>query len=110
MPVKNNIEFSSGTLYFKGLDEPVPVSEGQATYEEEFADVKEYLKLSQEPIEFTLDNIEFPREWTLVKCSECGYNFPVTELYVLLHGTDNWICPQCALNKVIEDTRKRSNE
>ena len=109
MPVKSNIEFGSGSLYFKGLDEPIPVTEGQATYEEEFADDKEYIKLSQEPIEFTFENVEFPRDWTLVKCNECGYGFPVTEFYALLYGANSWICPQCTLNKVKEDARKRSN-
>lgn len=111
MPVRSNIEFGSGSLYFKGLDEPIPVSEGQATYEEEFVDDKEpYIKISQEPVEFTFENVEFPRDWTLVKCNECGYEFPVTEFYALLYGTTSWVCPQCALKKVVEDARKRSNK
>jgi hypothetical protein len=28
MPVKSNIEFGSGSLYFKGLDEPLEILEG----------------------------------------------------------------------------------
>ena len=110
MPVRSNIEFGSGSLYFKGLDEPFEILEGQATYEEEFADNKEYIKLSQKPVEFTFENVEFPRDWTLVKCNECGYEFPVTEFYALLYGANSWVCPQCAFKKVIEDTRKRSNK
>lgn len=110
MPVKSNVEFSSGTLYFKGLDEPIPISEGLATYETEYADDLKYIKMSQEPIEFTINNAEFARDWTLVKCTECGYEFPVTEFYALLYGPNSWICPQCALNKILEDAKKRSNE
>ena len=109
MPVKSNIEFGSGSLYFKGLDEPIPVSEGLAEIETEFADDQEYIKLSQEPIEFTFDNVEFPRDCVLVKYNECGYKFPVTEFYTLLYGTGSWVCPQCALKKAVEDARKRSN-
>ena len=111
MPVRSNIEFGSASLYFKGLDEPIPVSEGQATYEEEFTDYQEpYIKISQEPIEFTLGNVEFPRDWVLAECKECGYEFPVTEIYALLYGTKGWVCPQCALKKIVEDARKRSEK
>ena len=73
MPVKSNIEFGSGSLYFKGLDEPIPVYDGEATYETEYADDQEpYIKLSTEPVEFTLGNVEIPRNWSLVRCNECG--------------------------------------
>ena len=109
MPVKSNIELGSGSLYFKGLDEPLEILEGQATYEEEFADNKEYIKLSQEPIEFTMENAEFPKGWTLTKCRVCGYEFPITNLYNLLYGSSGWLCPRCTFIKRVEEVRKRSN-
>jgi hypothetical protein len=110
MPVKSNIEFSSGPLYFKGLDEPIPVSEGQATYEAEYADDLKYIKLSQEPIEFTLENAEFTKGWTLTECRECGYEFPITNLYNLLYGSSGWLCPRCTFIKRLEEMRERDNK
>lgn len=108
MPVKSNIEFGSGSLYFKGLDEPIPISDGEATYEPEYADDQEpYIKISQEPIEFTLENVEFPRGWTLAECRECGYKFPITDYYALLYGTKGWLCQRCTFIKQI-DKLKRS--
>jgi hypothetical protein len=110
MPPKNAIELSEGRLYISGINEPIPVYDGEATYEPEYADDQEpYIKLSQEPIEFTCENVEFARGWTLAECKECGYQFPVTDYYALLYGTKGWVCPKCTLNKVIEDARKRSN-
>ena len=110
MPVKSNIEFGSGTLYFKGLDEPIPVSEGQSTYEEEFADDQEYIKLSSEPVEFTLENAEFPREWVLTKCRECGYEFPITNFYNLLYGFSGCLCPRCTFIKRMDDFKRSNHE
>lgn len=107
MPVKSNIEFGSGSLYFKGLDEPIPVSKGEATYEPEFVDDKEpYIKLSQEPVEFTLDNIEIPRGWVLTECAKCGYKFPITEFYSLLNGSSGWLCPRCTFIKRMGDFKR----
>lgn len=106
MPFRSNIEFGSGSLYFKGLDEPIPVSERLAMYEEEFADDLEYIKLSQEPIEFILDNAEFPRGWVLTKCRQCGYEFPITEIYNLLYGSSCWLCPKCTFIKRLEEAKK----
>ena len=108
MPVRSNIEFGSGSLYFKDLDEPIPVSEGRATYETEWADDREYIKLSQEPIEFTMENAEFTKGWTLTECRECGYEFPITNLYNLLYGSTGWLCPRCTFIKRLEEARKRS--
>lgn len=108
MPPKNTIELSTGSLYFTGVDEPLEVVDGSVTYEEEYAEDQEpYIKLSQEPVEFTLENAEFTKDWTLVECKECGYKFPVTELYTLLCGTKDWTCPRCIFNKAIEDARRR---
>lgn len=107
MPVKNSIELGSGSLYFEGLDEPIPVSDGQATYEDEFADGREYIKLSSEPVEFTLENAEFPRGWALAECRECGYKFPITEVYILLYGSSGWLCPRCTFIKRLEEARKK---
>ena len=110
MPVRSNIELGSGSLYFKGLDEPIPVSDGQATYETEWADDQEYIKLSSEPIEFTLENAEFPKGWTLTECIECGYEFPITNLYNMLYGSSGWLCPRCTFIKRLEEARKKSNK
>lgn len=109
MPVKSNIEFGSGSLYFKGLDEPIPVYDGETTYEPEYADDLKYIKLSQEPIEFALENAEFPRGWTLTECRECGYRFPITNLYNLLYGSTGWLCPRCTFIKRLEEMRERAN-
>lgn len=68
----------------------------------------EYIKLSQEPIEFTFENAEFPKGWILTKCRECGYEFPVTNLYNLLYGSSGWLCPRCTFIKRLEEI-KRSN-
>lgn len=108
MPVKSNIEFGSGSLYFKGLDESIPVSEGLTEIETEFADDQEYIKLSSEPIEFTLENAEFTKGWTLTKCRVCGYEFPITNLYNMLYGFSGWLCPRCTFIKRLEEARKRS--
>ena len=109
MPVRSNIEFGSGSLYLKGIEEGWKVLEGLATYEDEFADDQEYIKLFQEPIEFTLENAEFPKGWTLTKCRECGYEFPITNLYEMLYGSSGWLCPRCTFIKRLEEI-KRSNK
>lgn len=109
MPTKSNIELGNGRLYFKGLDKPLEILDGEIECEPEYAEDHEpYRKMSQEPIEFTLDNVEFTKNWSLVKCEECGYQFPVTDLYVLLCGTKGWICPGCKFKRIVEDVRKRS--
>jgi predicted Zn-ribbon and HTH transcriptional regulator len=111
MPPKSTIELSEGRLYFNGLYEPLEVVGGSVTDEAEWADdQKPYIKNVLEPVEFTIDNVEFAREWVLAECKECGYKFPVTEFYALLWGTKGWVCPKCALKKVIEDARKRAAE
>ena len=107
MPVKNNIELGNGRLYISGLEESFEVHDCEATYEPEFVDDQEpYIKLSQEPIEFTIDNVETPRGWVMVKCKECGYEFPVTEFYLLLFGDKGWICPACRLNALTKALQK----
>lgn len=111
MPVKSNIELGSGQIYFKGLDESLEVLEGsitEATDDIEWADDQEpVIRLSTEPVELTINNAEFARDWTIVKCRECGYGFPVTEMYALLYGTNSWVCPRCALNRIREAARSR---
>ena len=109
MPVKSSIELGSGQLYFKGCDKPIPVEVGEFTTEEVWADDVKYIRSFEEPVTLTCESVEFNRNWTTVKCYECGYEFPVTELYVLLNGTTGWRCPRCALNAVLEDAKKRSN-
>lgn len=107
MPVKSNIEFGSGTLYLKGIDEGWKVLEGLTTYEEEYAEDQEpCIKLSTEPVEFTFENAEFPKGWTLTKCRECRYEFPVTNLYNLLYGSSGWLCPRCTFIKRLEEAKK----
>lgn len=102
MSPENKIELSNGYLYFKDVDKPIPVYDGEVTYETEYADDHEpYIKLSTEPVEFTLGNAEFNRAWTLVKCCKCGSNMPVTEFWALLYGRDNWICPMCKYKEAV---------
>lgn len=109
MPPKNNIELGNGYLYLSSLDEPLEVFDGEIEYEPEYAEDQEpYIKMSQEPIEFTFDNVEFTKNWTMVKCEECGYQFPVSDLYALLYGTEGWICPGCKFKRIVEEARKRS--
>lgn len=115
MPVESDIELSSGRLYFKDLDESIEIQGGsltgsvtEATDDIEWADEQEpVIKFSTEPVEFTVDNVEFARDWTIVKCMDCGYGFPVTEMYALLYGTNAWRCPRCALNKMREEALSR---
>lgn len=111
MPTKSNIELGSGMLYFAGVDEPVEVRECEIECrDEEFAEDVQYIrKLFEEPVEFTCESVEFNKSWTTVKCCECDYEFPVTELYALLNGTTGWRCPRCALKAALEDAKKRSN-
>lgn len=102
----NNIELGLGQLYFKGLDESieVPGSEGKDDvewYDEE----KPYIKLKQEPIELTLENVEYPRNWVLAECKTCGYKFPITELYAILLGSKGWTCSACAFEKQLKERR-----
>lgn len=104
----SNIELSSGSLYFKGMAEPLEVSDIEVTDESEwYDDNKPYIRFNQEPIEITLDNIERPRDWVLAECKECGYNFPISEWYSLLMGTKGWTCPRCTFNKRLEEARRR---
>lgn len=105
MPPKNTIELSSGSLYFKGLDEPVPVYGGEVGFEPEWADDKEYIKISHsfEPVTLTCENVEMPRGWTLTECGKCSYRFPITEFYALLYGNRNWLCPLCTLEKRLRE-------
>ena len=108
MPVESNIELGSGRLYIQDLDEPIDINEGSLTEEPEWADDQApVIKLSTEPVEFTVDNVEFARDWTIVRCRECGYGFPVTEMYALLYGTNSWRCPRCALNRIKEEALSR---
>ena len=108
MPLKDRIELGSGRLYFKGVDEPVEVCAGDMIFtDEEYADQVKYISLNPEPFTFECE-AEFNRDWTLVECKECGYKFPVTELYALLYGPVGWTCPTCTLKKALEDARQRS--
>lgn len=108
MPVKDQIELGSGQLYFKGIDKPVPVEVGEFTTEEVWVDDVKYIRSFEEPVEFTCESVEFNKNWTTVKCMDCGYEFPVTEIHALLIGTTGWRCPRCALKAAIEDAKKRS--
>lgn len=100
MPVKSNIELGSGQIYFKGMDESLEVLEGsitEATEDIEWADDQEpVIKFSSEPTEITIDNVEFGKDWTMVKCCKCGYDFPITMRYFLIYGAHGWACPVCA--------------
>lgn len=108
MPVESNIELGSGQIYFKGLDEPVEVYDCEVDEDIEWADDQTpVIRLSTEPVELTINNAEFARDWTIVKCRECGYGFPVTEMYALLYGTNSWRCPRCTLNRIREAARSR---
>lgn len=111
MPPKNTIELSEGRLYFNGLDEPLEVHDCEVRCEPEYADDQEpYIKNADlGPVTLTVDNVEFPREWVLVKCKRCGYEFPITEFYSLLYGTKDWTCPKCIFEKTLEDARKRAD-
>ena len=109
MPPKNNIELGSGQIYFKGLDEPLEVSNGECTDETEYYDEsKPYIVNTSEPITLELNDVEFPRGWQLAECKYCGYKFPVSDYYAILLGTTGWTCPRCVFNKSLEDARKRS--
>lgn len=111
MPPKSNIDFSSCTLYFQGIDEPVEISGGIAEYEPEYVEDHEpYIINTTEPVEITLDNVPFPRDWVLVECCECGYEFPITEFHTLIHGTEGWRCPRCVFNKILRDTRRSDSK
>lgn len=116
MPPKTNnkIEFSSGSLYIKDLDEEFKVFNGEATYEDEYAeDDKPLVRLSAEPIEFTINDATFIRDWTTVKCKDCGCDIPVTQYYALTFGTKGWTCPGCKFWGVVTHARgggKRSME
>lgn len=111
MPVKDPIELGSGRLYFKGTDESIEVNAGDLIYAEEeaFTDDLKHISLSMEPITFEC-KAEFNRNWTLIKCVKCGYEFPITKLYALLCGTDGWICPGCKLKEFLEGFKNRRNE
>lgn len=98
-PKESNIELGAGQIYFKGLDEPLEVHDCEATEEVEWADDKEYIKYVKEPIDLTLENVEFPEDWVLAECKYCGCEFPVGQLYALLLGTKGWTCPLCAFTK-----------
>ena len=109
MPVKDSIELGEGTLYFNGTDEVfAEVKSGSMTYTEEDASDNEivyggYIHLDDE---FTLEaNVDFPRNWTTVKCIDCGSLMPVTELYRLLYGSYGWRCPRCAMEMAVKDAR-----
>lgn len=96
MPPKSNIELGSGQIYFKGLDESFEVSEGQATDEVEWADDQEYIrKINHEPVTFTCEDVQYPKDWVLAECKYCGSKFPIVELYAMLYGTKGWTCPLC---------------
>ena len=107
MPVESNIELGSGHLYFKGIDNPIPVEVGEFTTEDAWADDTEYISMNTEPIEFEC-TAEFNRNWTLVKCCRCGSNMPVTEFWALLYGRNDWICPMCKYREAVIEALGRS--
>lgn len=108
MPPKSTIEFSEGSLYFKGIDEPIPVYDGEM--ETELADDKEYIRsMNSEPVTLTCENVEMPRGWTLTRCRICGYKFPITELYEILYGSNGWLCPRCTFEKRMREIMGRGN-
>lgn len=97
MPVESSIELGSGTLYFNDSDEGIEVTGGELTHtEEEWADDVKYIKNSFEPVEFECEMEYHPKDWTLVKCIDCGYEFPITNYYAVWNGVFGWRCPVCA--------------
>lgn len=112
MPPKDTIELSEGQLYIKVDDgyKPIEIGLGDVDISLEGNnedDIEPVIKFSQEPMEFTFDNAEFAKGWTLATCKECGYQFPITKYYALLCGTTGWTCPRCRYDRIIEDFRKK---
>lgn len=108
MPPKTNskIEFGSGSLYIKDLDQEFKVFDGEGTYEDEYAeDAEPIVRLSAEPIEFSINDATFIRDWTTVKCKDCGCDIPVTQYYALTFGTKGWVCPGCKFEEVVTHAR-----
>lgn len=105
MPIGDNIELGSGTLYYKGEEgfaEIGEVSEISVATEEEHAEDMNYISVGSGPFEFELDG-KFTSDWTLVKCKRChGARFPVTIFYAMLYGTDDWVCPACKAYEMLE--------
>ena len=97
MPEKSNIELGSGTLYFNGSDEGIEVIGGELTYtEEEPAEDVQRINRSFEPVEFECEMEYHPKDWTLVKCIDCGCEFPLTNYYAVWNVVFGWRCPVCA--------------
>lgn len=100
MPIENNIELGHGQIYFKGLDESVPlnISNVELDGDIEWADDKEYIKINT-PTGFTLtcDDLQISREWTLAYCRVCRQPIPITQFDALTLGTEGWTCPLCTM-------------
>lgn len=95
MPPKSNIELGSGQIYFNGLNESFEVSDVEATDEVEWADDVQYIRMFDEPVTLTCENVQYPRDWILAECKYCGRKFPIVELYAMLYGIKGWSCPLC---------------
>lgn len=110
MPIENNIEPSSGQIYFKGIDglsEPIDISEGEIVCEDEWADDKEYIKInSAKEATFECD-LQINREWTLVYCRNCRRPFPIIQFNAMIYGTDGWSCPLCTTIARMKERSKR---
>lgn len=116
MPEKSNIELGSGTLYFNGSDEGIEVTGGELTYTDiEGIDTPEYwenelrnIVWSTKPAEFECEMEYHPKDWTLVKCIDCGCEFPITNYYAVWTGVVGWRCPVCAAKERLK-TMIRTN-
>ena len=104
MPVKSNIELGPGKIFFNGSDEPAEIHYGSIEDSEIWAEDQEpYISINSEPMEFTFENVEINRDWTLVNCAECGQAFAVTNFYALVYGPTGWICPVCNLKRTFKE-------
>lgn len=101
MPVESNVELGEGRLYIDGIEGSLEIRECEATYELDAPDDYQYINIPKvnEEFTFTCESTIFNRDWTLVSCSKCGYEFPVTKYYTLIYGRNMWLCPRCNLNR-----------
>lgn len=102
MPPKNNIELGPGQIIFKGLSEPIDISEGTFTTEEKWADDVKPISI-RDVMDFTMElepiQVQFNRDWTLAYCKDCCSPFPIIQFDALICGTTGWRCPLCTTIK-----------